>query len=410
MSGRARFAAAALGLWLALTPPALASEQRGVTLGWAPVKSAVRYEVELYRPPALDSPLERQVVEDTSVFLKVTPGVYAYRVRGIHAMEEYGPWSELAEVAVNTFPPKAIAPEDGAILSQLPEGRLEFRWSPGVKSSRYRIEIRRDGAAEPVFRESLSKCEVTWIAKEPGDYVWQVSFEGDSEWGRPHRFRILAQALPPQEPSQALADPFWTLAPGLLVSHALYAETGIGELRLASLLLKLDARRALGSGAWDFEGGIRGTALSLDRSLVTLPSARFYGLEGRAGWRSPLGVGDSWVKISAGLFLWGMKVEGDAYGLWYVGGPQLQLSGGHGAISPYLRLAPLLNGNDAPSLSSSELTMGISLELGKLQLGNLAPARLALELTRSRFIRPEPERSYFLRSASLGFSLDFQLP
>ncbi|MCM2322997.1 MAG: hypothetical protein NDJ90_07010 [Oligoflexia bacterium] len=404
--GLSKIAAAVLGLCLALASTAFASEAlRGVTLGWAPVKSAVRYEVELYRPAALDTPLERRIVEDTSVFLKVSPGVYSYRVRGIHAMEEFGPWSELAEVAVNTFPPKALAPEDGAIFSKLPEGGLEFRWSAGVKSSRYRIEIRKDGAPEPVFRDLLSETQVGWIATEPGDYSWQVSFEGDSEWGKARRFRVLAQAFPPPESTQASTAPSWTLVPGLLISHSLYAETGIPEHRQVSVLLKLDARRNLGSGDWDLEGGVRGTALSLHRSLSSLPSARFFGIDGRAGWRSSLGTTDSWLKISAGLFLWGMQVQGDAYGLKYVGGPLLQLGGGRGAIGAYLRLAPLLSGNDAPSLSSTELTTGLSLELGKLR-----PVHLTLDLTRSRFSRPASEKSFFLRSASLGFSLGFQFP
>ncbi|MGK5086680.1 hypothetical protein WDW86_03925 [Bdellovibrionota bacterium FG-2] len=109
------------------------------------------------------------------------------------------------------------------------------------------------------------------------------------------------------------------------------------------------------------------TLLPLTSSPSTLPSARFFGINGRLGYMfnaAPLGL--EW-SFWSGWYVWGMSVSGNVYGVKFLSGPQVLFQvkdsqPGKRSKLAYLKLAPIASGARVPSLSDREVALGGSFQ------------------------------------------------
>ncbi len=86
---------------------------------------------------------------------------------------------------------------------------------------------------------------------------------------------------------------------------------------------------------WDLAFSVFGTVLPLTNTPSSLPAARWFGLNARAGYRIALDRrGRNTLSILPGYYAWSMFVSGSQYGVQNLNGPQLVLSYNHETGSP----------------------------------------------------------------------------
>lgn len=92
------------GLIGVLSPPlnVLGSEEQGVLLRWSQTKGSLQYELEISKYPELNNLLLKKTVPGVEYYIKLPPGIYYYRVRGIHPLGTTGPWSDVAKTEIKT--------------------------------------------------------------------------------------------------------------------------------------------------------------------------------------------------------------------------------------------------------------------------------------------------------------------
>jgi len=104
-------------------------------------------------------------------------------------------------------------------------------------------------------------------------------------------------------------------------------------------------------------------ALSSRVSPDGLPSARFFGINGRIGFKLPISMGDVQWRILTGWYLWGMLVPNNEYGIQYLSGPQIFLEMrkaqfARRTYSFYFKYAPISSSLETPNLINRELALG----------------------------------------------------
>jgi hypothetical protein len=143
-----------------------------------------------------------------------------------------------------------------------------------------------------------------------------------------------------------------------------------------------------------------------------LTTARFYGVNGRIGYLfSDLGPRAK-LYVFTGWYAWGMATSPApaelSYGITYLGGPQLVVSGRFKTesgrrFSTYLKFATMQD-TAGISLSNREIAAGGSYEVSPLSHDGERhrPWLLSLDLAQARF--SQPSHSFELLSATLGLS------
>ena len=78
-----------------------------VTLRWAPLESAVQYEVQISSDEKMEKIIEKKMLAKTELKLQLPPGKYFFRIRGLDADKDSGPWSDIQafQVKEKTAPP-----------------------------------------------------------------------------------------------------------------------------------------------------------------------------------------------------------------------------------------------------------------------------------------------------------------
>jgi hypothetical protein len=145
------------------------------------------------------------------------------------------------------------------------------------------------------------------------------------------------------------------------------------------------------------------TILPLWRTPTAYESARFYGINGRLGYRLPVDLGALEMMILSGWYLWGMWVDDavNPYGVALMSGPQIFFSVrmaqvGHRSFSGYFKYAPI---HYKPGIvfSNYELAMGGSFQLNSPEAKH--PISLTLDLSTTS-IKLERDLAYRITQAT----------
>jgi hypothetical protein len=177
-----------------------AAGTRKVKITWREVKDAVKYELQLSHQAEMDPLVEQKSYTETSVFLQLKPGTYYFRVRGFDKADAPGPWSDVEGFVVNPTTPQLLFPADKqAVTELLPEEGLTLKWAPGLKGTRYMIQVADKKGM--VLKRWVDGTELQWKPAAPGEYRWRIGFESAAgvgeQWGPVSRFTVAPSAFPP---------------------------------------------------------------------------------------------------------------------------------------------------------------------------------------------------------------------
>lgn len=129
------------------------------------------------------------------------------------------------------------------------------------------------------------------------------------------------------------------------------------------------------------------TSASPDLEGADIPTATFYGINGRLGYRLPVDLGATEFMFLTGWYLWGMKVPDDFYGIRSLSGPQLFLSMansqvGHAGWWTYLKFAMISEKLQISNLSNREIAIGGGIELSASET---KPFSLTLDIAQAQY-------------------------
>lgn len=187
------------------------------------------------------------------------------------------------------------------------------------------------------------------------------------------------------------------------------------NLSQTSLTAKVNAGYRLIPKLLDVAFNFFGNVFTLAHSPTTfaatgfeLPPAYFYGLNGRLGYRLPVGLGATEFMFLSGWYFWSMRVNAKSpdslYGLKSLNGPQLFFmainspQGKRGGYA-YIKLALISDRFNLQDINNREIAIGGGYELSKF---NSKPLSATLDIAHTRFYNTE--NGMTLISYTLGLS------
>jgi hypothetical protein len=197
---------------------------------------------------------------------------------------------------------------------------------------------------------------------------------------------------------------------GLGVSYLDYRQADNIDLAEIGLTGKFNAVYILKPNEWELGANVFGTLLPYELSPGGRASARFYGINGRLGYRLPVNIPSTNLWVMAGWYMWGMLVGSDPvvpYGVASLGGPQLFMTArmtpaGKQARWVYLKFASVQN-TEILSFTSRELAAGGGIELSTPGAGH--PWSLTLDIADASFVVQSTSISLFSSSIGVGVGL-----
>jgi hypothetical protein len=221
---------------------------------------------------------------------------------------------------------------------------------------------------------------------------------GDPSGQKSMKYEVIA--VPPRTPPRF----YMTLTLG--VSHLLYQEDP-RNIRLTELagVAKINMIYALIPRSLDIGGNAFMTVAPFSHTPLDLPAAKFYGINGRVGYRLPVGLGATEWSFLVGGYWWGMLVPGNTFGIKALSGPQVFITTRtqqyrHRSFFLYFKFAPISDSLSTMSLSNREIAGG-----GGYQLTSPEARRdvtLTLDVAEARFHSDLEGNSMRLISYSLG--------
>lgn len=165
------------------------------------------------------------------------------------------------------------------------------------------------------------------------------------------------------------------------------------------------------------------TLLPLSHSPSSVDAARFYGVNGRLGYRLPVGIGAMDLSFLVGWYFWGMIVKEvpvtirgqtvmrGQYGI-QLNGPQLFINlrsnqRNHRMYGGYIKYAPLSNGSSYVNVTNREIALGALYQLNSPRAAQVW--LITLDLAQVKFERSDALQVNTLQmlSYSLGVSRSF---
>jgi hypothetical protein len=213
-------------------------------------------------------------------------------------------------------------------------------------------------------------------------------------------------SAPPKIPRRLL------MSVGLGLSYENYNEPGNIQMTEYALTGKFAVTYTLTPNKWELGANVFGNLLPFDNNPSDRVSARWFGLNGRIGYRLPtkiLPATNIWVMM--GWYYWGMLVnadQNDTYGVAYLGGPQLLINF---RVSPrsshawwfYVKYAGIEDHLQIFSLTSRELAVGTGIEVS--EKGARHPLSLTLDFANAAYSSSTTSQSFNLDSLTAGVSM-----
>lgn len=150
------------------------------------------------------------------------------------------------------------------------------------------------------------------------------------------------------------------------------------------------------------------TLFPIYHSPSSLPFARFYGLNGRLGYRLPIGIGATEFMFLTGWYFWGMIVNANnidqQYGINSLNGPQIFINmvhsqAGHAGWWTYLKLAMITDQFRLTAFGNREIALGAGLELSPRET---KPFAITLDVAQAQFSTVDASNAMKLLSFTLG--------
>jgi len=222
-------------------------------LDWNPVSDAVSYEVRTSTSPGRTPNVNDGQLNgaDAATFAAGTDefalsglgqGWLWWQVRGIDALGNIGPWSNIWATGVDTLGPTVTltSPADGAVLTT---GAFTLSWTANEPGSTFEVGSSALGATDPATNELLSGTVVTRATNSSavsgapeGTYFWQVratdALGNVGGWTAPFSLTVdLPTLAVPPTGSQAAPPPAGPAggAPADLTTLALETAPGDGD-------------------------------------------------------------------------------------------------------------------------------------------------------------------------------------
>lgn len=189
---------------------------------------------------------------------------------------------------------------------------------------------------------------------------------------------------------------------GMGVTYYVYNEKLLGQtLTQISFTGKVSAGYRLIPKLLDIAFNMFGNVLSVSHSPSTfadgepLPYARFYGINGRLGYRLPIDMGATEFMFLTGLYYWSMNVTptdtGQTYGVKTLSGPQLFItmvnsSAGRAGFWMYTKFAMISDQFSITTLGNRELAVGGGFELSPREN---KPWAVTLDIAHAAFSKVE---------------------
>ncbi len=274
----------------------------------------------------------------------------------------------------------------------------------GIEKVTRPVEVREDSAFELEINMGEDSEKFGFIAIGPAGEIerqnCKISREGLNGEG-------IAVAKPKIKPTR------WDL--GLGQTWSSFSETNRPSVSQLSLTGKAAFHYAIEDTLWGIGASAYGTILPLLQSPSNLAAARFLGINLRGSYR--LSERTKWtpggftLATSAGWYYWSMVVSDLSYGLKYVFGPQVFVSGSHptpyGTLQIYTKFAPLSTGG-VPSLGDAELAIGASHTVPREWELIFLPEKTSItfDLSTLSVDTTIPKRSVTLTTVSLGLSVE----
>ncbi|MGE0617033.1 MAG: hypothetical protein AB7P04_15490 [Bacteriovoracia bacterium] len=200
-------------------PIAEAAEvKRKATLKWGAVAGAKKYELQFSRTPDMAHVIYRKRFDSPSAQVQLAPGTYFFRIRGIDANGQEGPWTKAEGFRVNQHPPNLLEPRNRTVFD-LSDTQLGFRfqWTAVKDITKYKIEISDKNGV--VLKDTSDSLSYSWKPKVVGEFFWRVGFETNAgaEWSDKFTFTLKGAGVEETQTStttiiQEGNDPeFWSI-------------------------------------------------------------------------------------------------------------------------------------------------------------------------------------------------------
>ncbi len=176
---------------------ASAAEYRTVTIPWKKVKTARFYELQLSKNPEMIPVILNKKTKKTNLKIKLRPGTFYFRVRGLDFKGRVGPWTQVEGFSVHSSVPGLLSPAHKEVIrEELPKPGLKLEWEEKGEQKKYLLEIRdKKGVA---LKRSIEGNVFNYMPLNPGYYRWRIGYETPSgeEWGKSKLFLIKKSAIP----------------------------------------------------------------------------------------------------------------------------------------------------------------------------------------------------------------------
>ena len=211
----------------------------------------------------------------------------------------------------------------------------------------------------------------------------------------------------------------WLMSAALGLSYENYSEPGNIQMTEFALTPKFNIVYLLKPNEWELGANTFVNALPFDNSPSNRAEARWWGINGRVGYRLPINsIPSTNVWLMTGWYAWGMYVnadQADTYGIAYLGGPQIFLTAritpaGKKASWVYLKYASIQDHLAIFSLTNRELAIGAGMEIS--ERGAKHPVSLTLDYANAQATVATTDnlgnpitQSFNLDSLTLGVSV-----
>lgn len=313
-------------------------QKQKLRLAWQPVPNSKYYMIQVANNVKMNPLITELKYEKNKITLSVPVGIYFFRIRGVSATEDFGPWSDIKEVYVNDFPPKVFAPlPNETVRDLLPDSFMLFHWEAGLRGTIYAIEIKRQNKVlvQQSFKDPLFK----WNVKEPGSYLYRIGYRTLTgvDWTSYKNIEVLESAIPKKKDSnltkksrlEALESILpWT--PRVEFDIYSYSETNAFELKILSFDLGMYHRFQIIPHRlhWGFNGSMTLFSKVSNKSQLSelnTPAARFIYLIIFSKYQI-LPISQPWrLSPSFGYHYRTMLVSEARYGFTNFFGPQVGL-------------------------------------------------------------------------------------
>lgn len=256
----------------------------------------------------------------------------------------------------------------------------------------------------------LKKGQTVFLPVSSDDLETEIAKRiGNLQWKGPQSGREVFHTIwiSPENQSKR-----WGISVGISGTYISYSETNRPTLTEGGITPKVTAVFRLIPGVLDIGANSFFTLIPFANQPTRLNPARFLGINGRVGYRLPLNFANISWSVSLGYYFWTMIVPSNQYGMQYLSGPQLFLTGfvpfarGMGAFW-YLKYAVIADRFMVSFDTNREFAVGGGFQFSyKWKKAWSVTTDLATSAFSQDSSRSNP-KGFSMFNASLGFQVGF---